>query len=294
MKRKLLAIAAVVGAGLLAASGQAEVIAGWDFSQFRNPGALTGGAVPLPANYSFADSNGAGAEAALYASASVIGGSWLPTAGEGQNCQRRPDGVGDTAGCAAPNVDGPVRSNRSEPFSLGMPSFDAHSILKAEGQPYTNLHAMMAPGGDVTVVFEVLAPFTNGGADGWQISFGGKMMSGNGDDGGAPPVEEGGQVGCSPGCTANVSARWSSDGIVYNPAVADVLDIDDDRIVLDLNAGPDASTTAFVELTIDGSPGRIPVIDNVAIEAIPLPEPSGAVQMLFGVGCLLGLRRLRR
>jgi hypothetical protein len=293
MKRTLLAIASVLGAGLLAASGQAEVIAGWDFSQFRNPGDLTGGNVPLESNYAFIDENGAGSLANLVGNASVIAGGWLPTAGEGQNCERRPNGVGDTAGCAVPNVNGPVRSNRSDPFSLGKASFDAHSTLDVEGQQYTNLHAMMAPSGDVVLLFEVLAPFV-GGADSWQLSFGGKMMSGNGDDGGGPPVADGTQIGCSPGCTAQVSARWSSDGVVFNPAVADVLDIDDDRIVLDLNAGPDASTMAFVELTIDGSPGRIPVIDNVAIEAIPLPEPTATMQVLCGVGFLLGLSRLRR
>jgi hypothetical protein len=284
---KLLAIASVLCAGLWTASAQAEVIAGWDFSQFRNPGSLVGAPVPLPANYSVVDPNGAGAEAGNVGEASVVGGSWLPTAGEGFNCERLPNG--GKAGCAPPNVDGPVRSNRSEPFSQGDPDFDALSILRSEGQTWTNRFAMLAPGGDVVLELEVSAPFLGGGAEDWMLSLGGRMASGNAGDGG--------QIGCSPGCTADVEARFSGTtcaAAVFGPIVSDTLDLDDDRVVLDLNAGPDATTVACVELTISGGAAQLPIFDNLAVEATPLPEPSVSLSLLAGVGCLLGLSRFRR
>lgn len=282
MKTKRLAIASLLGAVLLTASAGAEVIAGWDFSQFKVPGTLTGGASPLPANYAFIDPNGAGSTANGQGSATLSG--LLPTAGEGFNCERLPFASLD--GCATPNVDGPVRSNRSEPFSFGKPSFGAHSILRAEGQTYTTRYGMMAPSGDGTIVFAVNAPFTGGGANNWRISFGGRMMNGNGDNGG--------QIGCDPGCTAAVQAEFSTDGISYGSAVNETLTLEDRRINLDLNAGPDTTTTAFVRLTLDGSAGRRPVIDNVAIVATPLPEAAAPAQLLAGVAFVLVLRRLHR
>jgi hypothetical protein len=277
MMTKRLAIASLVGAAVLAASAGAEVIAGWDFSQFKVPGSLTGGGSPLPANYAYDDPNGAGSGANAIGSATLSG--LLPTAGEGLDCERLPFEPLD--GCATPNVDGPVRSNRSEPFSLGRASFGAHSILAAEGQTYTHRYGMIAPNGDATIVFEVDAP--SGGAD-WKISFGGRMMSGSG--------EGGGQIGCEPGCTAGVQARFSTDGVNYGSAVNETLTTEDRRIELALSPG--AATIAFVELTLDGSAGRRPVIDNVAIEATPLPEPAAAAGVLAGAALLLALRRFRR
>jgi hypothetical protein len=132
-------------------------------------------------------------------------------------------------------------------------------------------------------VFEVDAP--PGGANNWRISFGGKMASGTG--------AAGGQDGCDPGCTAAVQAEFSTDGVNYGPAVNETLTLDDRRIDLDLNAGPDTATTAFVRLTLNGSTGRRPVIDNVAIVATPLPEATAAAQLLSGIALLIGLRRRR-
>src|SRR5688500_18074447 len=105
MKTKRLAMVSVIGAALCAGSAGAEVIGGWDFSQYKVPGSTTGGASPLPANYAFGDPNGAGSGANAIGSATLSG--LLPTGGEGLDCERLPDG--SLAGCATPNVDGPVR-----------------------------------------------------------------------------------------------------------------------------------------------------------------------------------------
>jgi hypothetical protein len=263
MKTKL-AIASVVGVLCLAGSGQATVLAGWDFSQFKAPGNATGGTSPLGATNASLDPNGAGAESGFIGQATFSNAVMLPTAGIGGNCSK----TTGTEGCATPNVDGPVRSNRSEAFDLGLPSFDAFSILKAEGQPFANRYGLTATGaGDI--VFKTAAGYT-GGANNWRVSFGGRMLTGT---------------------ASTVGVAFSSNGTSFTSFGSVNLDADDERysVALDTNAFP----TGWVRLSLDASSGQ-PVIDNVAIEATPIPEPGSVAMLVSGVACLLGLARRRR
>jgi hypothetical protein len=276
MTRQLIAMVCAVGAALLAGTTQAAVIAGWDFSQYKVPGDESGGGSPLPANYSYYDGNGAGTGANAIGEATFSGSAFVPTAGEGRNCER----LADTSlkGCAPPNVDGPIRSNRSDPFDVGQPSFDAFSLLLAEGQTYANRYAMKATN-SVDVVFRASAP---GGASDWIVSFGGKVLSGGGSDGG--------EVSCAPSCGSTVTVEFSTDGISYTSYSSASLTPDDQRFEIALDTA--VATEAYVRLGLSAASGE-PVIDNVAIEAIPVPEPGGLAQLMAGVAGLFALRRFR-
>lgn len=143
MKTKLLAIASVAAAALLAASAQAVVIAGWDFSKNQATGSSLGGGSPLGATNSDLDPTfKAGRAAGFIGQATYNDAAILPTAGLGLNCEKDNDGDGFEDGCSVPNVNGPVSSNRSDPFPYGTPDFDAFSILKSEGQTYTHRYGM--------------------------------------------------------------------------------------------------------------------------------------------------------
>src|SRR5262245_55793639 len=147
MNHKLRIIAPMIALSALAAEpGRAvEVAAGWDFSQYEGTGELTPFTNTLPANYSDSDPTfNAGAGSATFGTLFFNGtnGSsntvtnFLPTAGT-MNCERRLVGVNEPlkpAGCAVPNVDGPIRSNKNEPWDdQGETAFDAHSVLRSEG-----------------------------------------------------------------------------------------------------------------------------------------------------------------
>jgi hypothetical protein len=264
MKIKHFAIATVTGGLLLAGSAQAAVIAGWDFSQFKAPGVSTGGLSPLGATNASLDPNGAGSESALIGTATFDNATLLPTSGIGFNCQK----TTGTDGCAVPNVDGPVRSNRSEPFDLGLPAFDAFTILMNEGQPYAHRYGVTATG-PVDVVFKAVAGYT-GGANNWKVSFGGTMLTGT---------------------TSTVDVAFSGDGSSFTSYGSVNLTVDDERYEVALDTA--AYGAGYVRLSLDGSSGQ-PVIDNVAVEATPVPEPAAVAQLLSGVACLLGLARLRR
>jgi len=278
----------MIGAG---AAG-AETVAGWDFSQYRGDGSLAPFTDTLPANYSDLDPTlNAGAEAAavgtLYFDGSFGSSStttdFLPTAGT-QNCGRRPvGGSGGPEGCAVPNVDGPVRSNRNEPWSdPGDVSFDAHSVLRAEGQAFQSLLAMQAVGG-VDVVFE--ADLSPESAESWEVSFGGRVVSGGGDDGGPLGCDAAGASECS----STVTVEFSDDGTSYTSIASVVLTAEDTRYSVPLAAGQ--SPTGYVRLGFNPSGSALPIIDNVAIMATPVPEPGMVLMLLAG---MLGLTVLPR
>src|SRR5262245_9809707 len=147
MKMKLSAIPVVALLALVDRSAlavQANIVAGWDFSQYGGTGSLAPLTNTLPANYSDLDpSFNAGSGSASHGTLFFDGSKgssntvtdFLPTAGV-MNCERRPVGVNQPlkpAGCAVPNVDGPVRSNKREPWARqGKTSFDAFTVLRAE------------------------------------------------------------------------------------------------------------------------------------------------------------------
>ena len=276
MKSRLLAIAWGVAAISIGATAQADVIAGWDFSQYERPGDLAGGGSTPVATNSVFDDNGAGSDAATIGTATIGGGgTLLPTAGTGQNGSQ--DGVGYSP-------RGPITSNVSEPFlDTGKTAFDSFSILTDEGQAVANRFAMVADG-SVVVDFEATMPQS---ADGWAFSFGGKMLNGGGTDGG--------QISCSGSCTTTVDLRLSTNGGGSFGAVQQVvLTPEDTRYQVTFPNSGTSSSNPVVRLAMTGSSGTgLPVIDNAAIEGV-LPEPGALAGLLAGALLLAGLRRIRR
>jgi hypothetical protein len=291
MNTRLRTIAPLIAAAaLVAAPAGAEVIAGWDFSQYRGSATLAPvGASSLPANYSSLDPTGnAGAESAAFGTCYFDGSNgststatdFLPTAGS-RNCYK---GLGGPRGCAEGNADGPVRSNKTEPWGKGENSFDsgAHLVQRDEGQTFQNLLAMTATN-DVSVVFGADLTSLGEDATNWAVSFGGRTAAGAGPDGG--------ELRCSPACSATVGVDFSVDGSTYASIGSVNLTPEDERFEVPLGAVP--TDTAFVRLNLHTSDGT-PIIDNVAISGVPLPEPGATLQLLAGLGGLMGLRRLRR
>jgi hypothetical protein len=297
MSTKTLRIAAIALVAL-ASPARATVIAGWDFSQYRGTGLLSTDGVSftntLAANYSSLDPNGAGAESAAFGtlyfdgsngSSSVPAGPattlFAPTAGSaGFDCARRypvpPDpgaerGGSPPAGCTVPNVDGPLASNRE---GGGLNAFDSHSILRAEGQAFTERLAMKATG-SVSLVFK--ADMSSVGPRPWEVSFGGRTAGGGGDDGG--------ELACDPSCTSTVGIDFSTNGVSYTAFGSVTLDEADRRFVVPL--GSTASSVAYVRLNLEPGSGE-PIIDNVAV-----PEPAATAQLVAAAGALALLVRLR-
>jgi hypothetical protein len=295
-KNRMRVMASLIAAtALVAGAAGAETVVGWDFSQYHGDGALTPFTDTLPANYSDLDpTHNAGAESATYGTLYFDGSfgssstltAFLPTSGT-LNCQRI--GNGDKGGgCQTPNNRGPVASNLDEPWSdPGDVSFDAHGLLKAEGQADTNYMAMSA-NNNVSVVFEANPGAAATTGSGWGVSFGAKVVSGTGDDGGpvscdAPGVGE---------CTSTITVEFSPDGSTYSSFGSVNLTADDTRFDVPLAAG--ASGTGYVRLGLaPGAGGALPIIDNVAVTAT-LPEPGVTMMFVSGVLGLVALERRRR
>jgi len=300
MNHKLRAMAPVIAlSALVAGSVHArEIVAGWDFSQFQEAGSLTPIGNSVPANYSDYDPTfNAGSSSAAFGTAFFNGtnGSsntvtdFLPTAGV-MNCERRPVGVNEPlkpAGCAVPNVDGPIRSNKREPWTqlgAGKANFDEFTVLRAEGQQFQNLLAMQASG-NVSVVFkgDLGAGHSAGG---WRVSFGGRTLSGVGDNGGPLSCDPAGGAECS----STVSVEFAANCAAYAGFGSVQLTSADTRYDIPLASA--SSQTGCVRLSLaPGAGGAQPIIDNVAIST--LPEPASAVSLLAGTLGVLALRRRR-
>lgn len=288
MKTRLLAIACGVAAISIGAGAQADVIAGWDFSQYEKPGSLDGGGSTPAATNSVEDPNGAGAESGAIGTATIGGaGTLLPSAGASQN------GTQATPGIRGYSPRGPITSNESDPFVTGQTAFNALATLADEGQTSTNLFAMAADG-SVTVDF---AATPASSYEDWAVSFGAKMLNGGGTDGG--------EQSCAGACGTSVAVSLdtgsgfvsfdevSVDGGTPAPGSVDLTPEDRRYRVTFPNSG-DSTSSPVVRIAMAGGPGTgTPLIDNVAIEAVPLPEPGALLGLLAGAGMLAGLRRLR-
>jgi len=239
------ALALVAGA----APARAELVAGWDFSQYLGDGTLVidDGSLfqfvdTLSANYSSLDPTfNAGAESAAFGTIYIDGqfGSTAVPAGTGAE-QFLPS-YSDPGGSLVSNLDGPVEA-------FGDNAFDAHQILQFEGQPNAQYLAMAALA-DANVVFE--ADRGTPATGNWILSFGGKTQSGN----------------------SSVAVEFSPTGTGYTGAGTANLTTTDTRYEFDL--GPAAGASAFVRLRFSVSSPSIPVIDNMAI-SVPEPGAAGA------------------
>jgi hypothetical protein len=296
MKRKLRLMTPLIAVAVLAAPAlavQGNIVAGWDFSQYGGTGSLAPLSNTLPANYSdydpsFNAGSGSASHGTLFFDGSNGSSStttdFLPTAGA-MNCERRPVGVNQPlkpAGCAVPNVDGPVRSNKKEPWARpGKTSFDAFSVLRTEGQQYQNALAMRATN-NMSAVFKGDAGSPQPQSR-WSVSFGGRVETGGGDNGG--------QLSCDPAgaseCAATVSVEYSTNGSSYASFGTVPLTTADTRYEVQLASN--TSPVGYVRLSLaPGAGGALPIIDNVA-----LPEPGAALSLVSGLLGLLVLRRCR-
>jgi len=244
MTRTTLAIASILALAIgLAGSAQAANVAGWDFSQYYSDGLLTvDGSTfssTLDANYSsFDPTNNAGAEAAAFGQA-TLGAGVVPTAGS-----------------LSANLGG----SASVP---GENSFDAHSVLAAEGQAFTEYLGLTSQSAS-DVVFEAdLTPLGDPGF-GWSVSFAGKTLSG----------------------TSTVDISFSTDGSSYTSFGS--VNLGTDEAVYDVVLSQVSANTGYVRLELDPSLGQ-PVIDNVAVNVAFVPEPSMVLQLVAGVAGLLTL-----
>jgi hypothetical protein len=264
MRSRLLTGACAIVAAAVAAPAHAEMIAGWDFSQWFTAGVLsTDGASlqnTLPANYSNLDPTfGAGAESAGFGTMYMDGefGSTdvTPTPGMGT------EEMIPSAGSLASNLDAGVPG--SQPF-------DSFTVLQAEGQDFQNLLGMIANDA-LSVVFKAdLSSSSFTGSD-WSVSFGGQTIGG----------------------TSTVGVEFSTDGVSYTSYGSVVLNTADSLYSVNLDTGE--ATMGFVRLNF--SPEDVnskPIIDNLAVNATLVPEPGMLTLGLTGVLGLWAFTRRRR
>ncbi len=253
-----LASMAWIGVGVsLAAPARAQMVAGWDFSQYLGAGLLSiDGATftdRLAANYSDLDPTfGAGVESAAFGTMHVDGTFGSTNVDEASaGAQFVP-----TSDSLVSNLDAPAFN-----------SFDSHTILlDEESQVYANLLSMIASGA-VDVVFAAdLTPAGQTGSN-WSVSFGGRTFSG----------------------TSNVAVAFSSDGSSYGSPVSVQLTGNDTAFSVDLGAV--TSQTAFVRFSFDPIGDELPIIDNVAIH---VPEPGGGILAVTALLAVQGLSTFRR
>jgi hypothetical protein len=271
MKLRHLASLATLALALLVGSGaNATMIAGWDFSQYFDVGALStdGGTftATLDANYADAPLDptfGAGAESAAFGTMYMDGANGstdvTPLLGSGLEPFQPTASTG-----------GSLVSNLTEPGGV---DFDSHTILIAEGQLFANSLAMIASAA-VSVVFGADLTSVPLIGSNWSLSFGARTFQGN----------------------SNLVVEFSTDGVTYAPAgPAVALNSIDTRYVVNLGAA--TSDNAYVRLTFNPSGANQPILDNVAIHAdLAVPEPSTALLGSLGLVGLLfaGRRRVAR
>lgn len=264
MKMRSLVMTSALGVAasfLAAASAQATMVAGWDFSQYLGDGALTidgaSGANTLLANYSNLDPTGnAGAESAAFGEMYMNGSSGSSNV---DPFAATPAFV-PTAGSLSSNINAPVVGG-------GLNPFDSLTILTDEGQMFANLLSMTAQD-VVSVVFKAdLGSVPDIGSD-WSISFGAKTFSGS----------------------SAIGIEFSTDGSSYSSFGSVNLTAVDTPFNVALGAA--ASDLAFVRLSFDPAGGQ-PIIDNVAINATLVPEPGTAMMLGLGLLGLAGLGRRR-
>ena len=247
------AIAAGTMVAAPARAQEAELIAGWDFSQYLSGLHTVDGETftdILPANYSSLDPTfGAGAESAAFGTM-FIDGSFGSTAVAVDTAEASFSPFSSAPGSLSSNCD-----------ALG--PCDRQGPLISEGQMFFNLLTMLALE-PVSVVFQADLSSVTQTRDSWQLSFGAKT---------APLFDGAGD--------ASASIDFSTDGSSYSP-VADLLitPVEEQFIVPlgDVTAG-----SVFVRFNFMPDGIRQPLIDNVAIQ---VPEPMGAAS---GAAALLAL-----
>jgi hypothetical protein len=253
-------IATIIVTTALGGPARAEMIAGWDFSQWFGDGLLsTDGEAftdTLDANYSDLDPTfGAGAESAAFGTLYLNGQFGSTDVGAGS---------GSEPFLPTAAVPGSLTSNLGAPGGV---DFESFGVLLSEGQTFQNALAMTASGA-ANVVFQADLTSISGVAGDWSVSFGGQTFSG----------------------AATLGVDFSTDGVSYTPfGTFDLTTVD---TPFSRSLGSDITGTAFVRFNFAAGAGQ-PIIDNVAISATVIPEPASA--LLCGLGMLgLGVAARRR
>jgi opacity protein-like surface antigen len=259
-RRSLLVAALAV---LLSSPAHALMVAGWDFSQYAGDGALTINGVDfvntLPANYSNLDPTfNAGRESAAFGTLYFNGSFGSSNIDPVSGTEFLP-----VAGSLTANLEGPVQGPGDNPF-------DSFAILAFEGQTFTQLISMSAFS-PVAIVFAVDLTSVLGIGTDWQLTFGGRTLSG----------------------TSPVGIDFSTDGSAYTTVgTINLTTADAVRGPVSLSAVE--TERAFVRLRFNPSGQAIPVIDNLGISAAVtiIPEPGTWALLAAGIGGLaLGGRR---
>jgi hypothetical protein len=273
MKLELTKIAALVASSaLLAGTAAADLIAGWDFSQYAVGGALDDGSGPidsLPANYSALDTtfNAGGTDSGDSADFGTfhIDGSFGST------------NVDETSGTpsVAPYATRTRANRRAPALGFGAPAglerndFDSFNVLRGEGQAFRNHMGLTARGSGQHLTFRTHtgAPITGTGLE---VSLAGRALQPTGN--------------------VDVEVRFAADCSGFT--LIDTLTLSEDDEQYNVLLSPsitEADGEVCVRLTLDDTNGQ-PVIDNVAI----VPEPGQIAMLGAGVLWLAGLRLRRR
>src|SRR6056297_2983786 len=267
MHKTLLVIASMVTMLASAGMAQADLIAGWDFSQYATAGRLTIDGTTntntLDANYSSLDpSLGAGSASALFGSMRMDGtfGSSSINPAPGSDVLPTPRAV--VLGNTAP-FTGAIQGNGA--------GFDVFSVLQSEGQAYAQFLGLLANVGS-TVVFSA-NPGALGGTfagENWSVEFGGETLEG------VANVSVALDAGCDGGLdsSATVVPLSTTTGATTQTVTF---------------AGANTSALACVQFAMDSGAG----IDNVAVNATPVPEPGTMLMLAAGIGGLVVLRRAK-
>jgi len=260
--------AVVVSTASLAGTASAELIAGWDFSQYRVDGSLDagGGATDtLPANYSSLDLTfGAGG---TDPGDSADFGTLLMNGSLGST------DVNELAPSPGPEVvahANETQANRLAPLDMAGANpgavnvFDAFNVLLGEGQANQSRVGLTARA-PASLVFQVDqgAVLTRT----WEVSFAGFAIDPTGN--------------------VDVDVEFAADCGAYAFVDTVVLTADEQSFSLPMAGGVNDDEVC-VRLSLDDANGQ-PVIDNVAV-----PEPGFAAMLVAGVLGLVGLERRRR
>lgn len=260
-------IAAIVSlSASLAGTAAADLIAGWDFSQYRVDGSLDAGAGPvdtLPANYSSLDATfGAGGTGP--GNSGAFGTLYMDGSNGSTDVTENAPSPGPEVVAHANNVT----ANRLAPLdfsSSGGPVnvFDAFNVLLASGQTHQSRVGLTAltPADLVFEADQGAAVQTT-----WAVSFAAYALDVTG--------------------TVSVDVEVATDCSSYSFVDSVLLTEAQQAYSLPLAALVDDAVC--VRLRLDTANGQ-PVIDNVAV-----PEPGLAAMLVAGVLALAGLERRRR
>lgn len=251
---------------LVAPAGvRAEMVAGWDFSQYFGDGELSIDGVDytnvLDANYSNLDPTfNAGVESAEFGRLYLNGEFGSTSVPAGSGTEPILPSAATPGGSLVSNLEAPVQSFGDNPF-------DSFTVLQAEGQVFASLLSLLAVAPS-SAVFKADRKAPASGE--WVLSFGGRtQVSGE----------------------STLGIEFSPDGSSYSSVGSVVLTSIDTPYEVEL--GPASGATAFVRINFNpgADPLAYPHIDNVAIS---VPEPLAAGQLLAAGLSLSLLARLRR